>query len=270
VTTDSPKQLASEREEKTPQPAVAAARRPWLGQLGILLVLLVIVGGAGSYVIENTKRYFGLPPDLQADTERLSAPYPPEFQAQLTYHTKRIARQNQALGFGTYGALVCGTLGLLIGAFHGSAGAAVRGLIGGAIAGAVLCGAFSMLNPLVFDRVIQASGSLAEGQYINNQSNTIQKAMAIHAPGWFGLALGAALTIGLATGQVRKGVQCIVPAIVGALIAAVVYPMFAAVLFPDSQVQALVPDVVGSRILWTSLTAALIGLAVGRTTLKPH
>ena len=79
--------------------------------------------------------------------------------------------------------------------------------------------------------------------------------------------LAASLTTGLAAGMMN-GVRSVVPAIGAAVIAAVLYPMFSAILFPDAQVQQEVPNILGSRLLWTTLTAGIMAVAIGRTILK--
>jgi hypothetical protein len=211
--------------------------------LPILVVLGGLAGAAGSQVIFQVRELFQIAP------ERLGMPpHPPQIEREMLLY----AIANHAIGFGSLGLLMCGTLGLGLGALSGSPGAAVRSLLVGGILG-LLCGAAG-----------GAAAFLINEAFVVVPLDGLFKAMLIHLPNW--LLLAAA--IAAAAALLRQGrvpvQQLFLSAIVAGFLAALLYPLLGLLLFPAASSDRPVPFEMGLRLLCFAIGGAVLGVGAAR------
>ncbi len=96
------------------------------------------------------------------------------------------------------------------------------------------------------------------------------RAIAVHASGWGLVAVGVGAA---AAAMLRRDVPvgAMFGGVIGAaVLSAVIYAPAAATLFPlEDSTGQLAPTGTGNRILWTTVTALLMGLAMASTLTPP-
>ena len=219
----------------------STARPRWA--MPILLVLGGLAGAAGSQVIFQVRDLFQVAP------ERLGMPpYPPALEREMLL----CAVASHALGFGLLGLVICGVLGLGLGALSGSPRAAAGSLLAGGILG-LLAGAAGGVSALLIDDALLVVP--LDGLF---------KAMLIHLPNWLLLAVAIAIAAVLFRQRRVPVQQLLVSAIVAGFLAALFYPLLGLILFPAATSDRPIPYEMGLRILCFALGGAVLGVGVAR------
>jgi hypothetical protein len=211
--------------------------------LPLLLITGLAAGAAGSEMIWATRGLFKVAP------ERLGMPpLPPDVQRDVLLANLA----NHAVGFGLFGLLLCGAVGLEVGAICRSAGLAVGALVVGAVLG------------FLFGAGGGAAAALVDKAVLDAPIDDLFKPMLIQLPNWLLLGVATAVTAALgAKGRSGKG-GLLVSTLAAGLLAAVLYPLLGLVLVPAGSMDLSIPFDLRLRILCFAFGGALLGLGVGR------
>ena len=208
--------------------------------MALLVVLGGLAGAAGSQVIYQVRELFQVAP------ERLGMPpRPPRIEREVFL----CAVANHALGFAGLGLLLCGAVGLVLGAHGGSTGLAVRGLLVGGGLG-LLLGALG-----------GASAFLAYESTVAAPVDAIFKAMLIHMPNWLLLAVAIAIAALAAGRSGLAAMKLLTSALIAGFLAAALYPLLALLLFPAANSDRPIPFQLGLRLLCFMLGGVVLGIA---------
>ncbi|MCY2992600.1 MAG: hypothetical protein NTY19_32670 [Planctomycetota bacterium] len=233
----------------------AAAQLQTAALAGAAVALLA--GLATWGMLQATGPVFAIPPELA----NLPTPAPSDKLAELD-RALAIASRNNA----TY---ALGLLGLLLGAFLATAEAVSRRTVRTAIPKGLLAGVTGGLAGAVAGFVgSQAFGYLLYFPHLSPLGKTI--VIQIGALGLLGSGVG--LGLGLPYARPRLLANCILGAVLGGTLAAVIYPAVVGYLLPVADTEMVVPGVRGGQLPWVLLTAGLIGLVatgLGKPR-KPH
>lgn len=219
----------------------ATARVGWA--LAILMLLGGLAGAAGSEAAFRVRELF------QVASERLGMPpRPPEIEREMLL----CAVASHALGFGLLGLVMCGVLGLGLGALSGSPGAAVRLPLVGGILG------------LLLGAVGGAAAYLINESLVVVPLDGLFKAILIHLPNWLLLAVAIAVAATLLGQRRVPAGQLFLSAIVAGFLAALLYPLLGLLLFPAAASDRPIPFEMGLRVLCFALGGAVLGVGAAR------
>lgn len=236
-------------------PAGARPSRAWW-----LLVIAALAGGGIAWrLLEARENPFSPSKEMQALTAKQMAmiPLSDDENARLAWFQADLDRNNAAAAFAMIGLPVAALAGLAAGLAGRSWVAAVVGLLGGAVAGALLGGAGGWLAAAVY-RQLRIGFALNAGY----------AATASHAVIWTLLALAVALAVWPGARRDGAGLARVAAAaVVGALIAAALYPVVAGLAFTMSNSDLIVPAGRWNRLAWIELAAFAITVAVVRAML---
>jgi hypothetical protein len=222
----------------TPAPATTGvAIRPLEG-----LVLALIAGGVVWGLIEATHPVFHVRSEFHIG---MNAPVD-DIKANRR-EEDRVLRNHAMLYVGSLGL----ALGLLLGAREAILrrswlppfAAAPLGAFGGVLGGFLGC--------LVYEYVRAEIGQA-------ELKHTIGAQWLLAAP--LGLALGLGLS--LATRKPSEIFKAMLGGLAAATLAAGLYPVLLSVVLPDASTENLLPEELGSRLVWLAILAGLIGLII--------
>jgi hypothetical protein len=204
--------------------------------LGVLLLLLCV--GAGYFGEKTVFDYR----EFYYEDEPGFPPHPPEYIQRQRWNMIR----NFSIGFGTFGALLIGSIGLAAG-LTASPGRAATGMLLGAVAG------------LVVGAVGGSIAYLISQMLLTSLMETMLKGLLTFGPLWLALGLIAAIVCNGAGGRSSFG-KAVVAGLATGLIAAVAIQLLLAVAFPSSRPELMVPDDRGSRLANFVSGATILGL----------
>ncbi len=225
------------------------------------VALGLVAGLLGGMAVNQTHALFPvIEPEELKNTQGI---YTPEQRA-LAYAAHLTADlKNLPTAIGLLGLIVAGTLGLAGFVVKRSSGSAVSGALTGAVAGAVLGAAAGALAIVVYQQLTGLNLLGADGQ--PDPLKTQAHAMAIHLPSWISIAIAASLAVAISWGKSLRNIGPTLTAAAGAVIlAAVLYPTIAAVIFTGEDPGRIIPTGHFNQILWTVLNSVLLGLMLGR------
>lgn len=244
----------------TPVETVQRSHRSWLG----FVVVGLLSGVAGGILINQSHEAFAVkqPKELAGK------------QGIFTPEEMALARAAQLVADYKNTPLAMGLLGLAVGASFGLAGGLMQrsprsagaGLVVGALSGGVL-GALGGAAAVFVREQLRGWNTLSESGEPNSLLVQLHT-MAIHLPTW--IFIGVA--VGLACGAARCGAPAVRTAglaIFAVVLASVVYPTVASLVFQMDDPGSVVPGGSTNRLLWTTLSAGLIGLIAGRPDKSP-
>lgn len=251
--------------DQSPSPGSVNAIRTKGNPLAVLTLCLLLGlagGGIAGLIMHRTIEFFPViePPEV-ANTQGI---YTPE-QSELVQKAQLKADFcNTSLNAGLLGLVVCAMLGLAPGIVRRVPGAALSGFSVGALTGAAFGAAGGFLAVVVREQLLGWNVLTDVGQPfpLKVQIHT----MAIQFPSWAGiaLALGCAFAAGSKNSRKAFGSVC-GAAVAGWIVASLLYPATSSLFFSGDNPDAVIPNGFGNRILWTSMSASVIGLFVGRT-----
>jgi hypothetical protein len=229
---------------QAPSPPLRAPAAPSLAwALPVLLVVGGLAGAAGSEMIKRTNELFQVAP------ERLGIPpRPPEIEREMFLYSTA----NHAIGFGLFGLLTCGALGLVLGAVQGPARTAIRALLVSGILGLLLGAAGGAAAFMINEALVWVT---LDGLF---------KAMLIHLPNWLLLTTVMAITATAALHHRPPATHLMLSVVSASAVATVLYPLVALFLYTTANSDRAVPFEVGLRILCFALGGAILGLAAAR------
>lgn len=225
------------------------------------LVLGLVGGLVGGLLLDRTHKLFPViePPEV-ANTQGI---YTPEQRALVVAAQLRADRKNIPLAIALLGACVAGGLGLAHGLSRGGAGGAVTGLVAGLVLGGVLGAAGGFISIFAREQLRNWNtlGETGAPDPIKSQLHT----MALHLPSWIGIALAVGLTAAVVTRDSGRVVRTTGQALVAVVLASVLFPTLSSIVFQLDDLSAVIPGGMGSRLLWSALSAALMGLVIGHS-----
>lgn len=210
----------------------------WL--IPVLLLLGLISGYVGERVVYlNRELYYTPAPGLP--------PLPPEYVREQMWNMIT----NYSIGFGAFGAMLIGAIGLCVGLTI-SPTRALLGLLSGCVAGLVVGG-------------VAGAGTYLLSEYLlPSKIEGIFKAMVIFGPLWSALGLTAGLTAALVGGRPMRLAKAIYIGIMSGCLATFAIPFIAAIVFPTSRPEVIIPDHYGARLMSYLVGAALLVVAAIR------
>lgn len=227
-----------------------------------LLIVAALVGGAIGWQIAAARgNPFPTPAEMQGLlTKRGGAPLSEEEAARLDSLETSLAIKNSAATL----AMIAVPLGAAFGLAGGFLGRswllALAGPLAGALLAGVAAGVAGWLGVLVYS-LLKTRVAL----------DATYAAMAAYVVIWAVIAVPAALLtwLGLRRDGVSLG-RLIGAGLVGALAAALLYPVVAAIAFPMSNTELLVPEDSWNLLIWAELAAGLIAAALVPTLRTPR
>ncbi|MBA3314863.1 MAG: hypothetical protein M3552_07435 [Planctomycetota bacterium] len=226
------------------------------------LVLAGLAGAAlGWWVLETRVESFPVPEELEALSAKRRATMPMS-QEENDRHAElsaQLDRKNAAAAWVVIGVPVAALVGATAGVLIRSWAMSLAGLFVGAILGGALGGAAGWTAALVYQTLM-----------IRVALEASYSAMAAHAVGWSLLAIAIALTVWLVTR--RPGVSLLRvagTAVASGLVAALLFPIIAAVAFPMSNSDLVIPSGHWNRLVWVEFAAAIISLGIVRSISRP-
>lgn len=173
---------------------------------------------------------------------------PPGWSAEMRANSYR----NAGLSAGIVGLSAGSLLGLTVGWRRRSAARVAVGVMAGGVLGAAF-GATGGFAGMAVHLWLQGAGA-----------DQIHVALAVHSTIFVLTGFGVGLGVGIAAGYPLRHILPIAGAAAAAGIAAgLAYPVVAFVAFPTSDPSWPVPERPGSILLWTTLSAVFIGVAIG-------
>jgi hypothetical protein len=245
--------LMSPELQPTSHEPTPVGNLPWIAA-GLLIVSGIVAGIAVDQTLK-VEGFFLVPPEFRDS----HVPPPPEMVPQIEAAKLETKYKNSAWTFGLAGVLFGITAGSVAGVWRKSPAQLVTGVGLGAVLGVVL-GTLGGLSAMF---AFQTIG------FVDDDS-VAYRAIAVHATGWGLVGLGAALAAAISL-RAAVPVGAMIGGIIGAsILSAVIYAPAAAVIFPlEDSTGQIAPTGGANRILWTTTTSALIGLAMAATLTPP-
>jgi hypothetical protein len=214
----------------------------------VSLLIALLAGGIAWTIVLAADPVFLIPEELR----ELPTPVPPELAVQQEAAAHKAALHNAMLILGVLGASVGGGLACGEGLVRRSSRRAAIGALVGAAAGAIL----GVLGAWLGQVVMSKYGLVDAGTGLDR---TIRVQAAMLAS----LGLGVGLGLGLTSGQLRRLFSACLAGVLGGGLAALLYPIAAAVLLPNAQTESLIPGGPINRLLWIAAATGLLGLTIG-------
>jgi len=234
----------------------ARPARAWL----LLVIAGLVAGGIGWWLVNRYEQPFAPPEEQQklAGKRMATIPLTAEEDARLAELDSLQERKNAAANTAALGLSLAAVVGLAAGLVGRSAAAAFAGLLGGAVAGAAFGAGGGWLAALVYQQLKIGLG--LDRSYA---------AVASHAVTWVSLGIAAAFAAwpGVRKAGVSLG-RTAGAATIGALIAAALYPVVAAVAFAMNNSDLILPSGEWNRLAWIETAAVAITFAVARAALR--
>lgn len=246
-------------------PRSADARRPGFGHWLVFLGFGIVGGFAGWLLLERAHEYFA--PETPKEVAGTQGILTPEQRALVRAAQVRADYTNVPLAIALLGLAVSGVLGLAPGFTAGSLRKSATGLAMGLTAGAVLGALGGAASVLVREQLRNWNTLAATGE--PDPLLTQLHTMALHLPSWIAVALATGLAIAIAARARHTLGRTAGLAVVAVVVASLLYPVLASILFQMEDPGQVVPTGSANRLLWTMLNAGLIGLVVGRPANTP-
>ena len=238
----------------------AGATRSGIGHWTVFFGLGLAGGLAGWLLLERTHEYFM--PETPKEVAGTQGILTPEQRALVRAAQVRADYKNVPFAIGLLGVAVCGLLGMAPGISNKSLSRGAKGLALGLVGGAVL-GAFGGAASVFAREQLRDWNTLAETGEPDPLLTQLHT-MALHLPSWISVALAIGLVIGIAARPRHTLVRTAGLAILAVIVASLIYPVLASVLFQMEDPGQVIPTGTANRLVWTTLNAGLIGLVVGR------
>jgi hypothetical protein len=236
-------------------PSAGSSSRSTQGGWFLFLILGLLGGICGGFAVEQAHDFFRVEePEGVAGNGILSA----EQLALVAAAQVEADYRNVPLALCLLGLAVGACLGL---AQRAGQRAMLTRVLTGGLSGAVL-GAMGGLTAVFVRERLRGWNTLDEtGQpdALLTQLHT----MAVQLPSWIGIAVVVGLTAGVLSRSGALVGRTTGLAIVAVLLASLVYPTLASILFATQDPGGVIPGGMETRLLWTILHAGLIGLIVG-------
>lgn len=223
--------------------------------------LLTAAGLTAGYVaavaierVHGPDGYFQFPANVSAMFPPMGQPIPAEVLAAKDHANRMLDYKNTMVSLALFGTALTGLFGLAIGIARRRISAAMLGLLSGAALGAMFglaAGAAEVFAGHQLKTVFE------EGDMVG--------AILKYAAGWIMIAVGTGLTIGIAGGNPRSCGRLIGAAILGGVIAALLYTPAAAILFANEKSDQFVPTETWSRTAWMSSAGILMAVLLAWT-----
>jgi hypothetical protein len=212
----------------------------WFGLATALLAGLATWG-----ILQATGPVFVIPEEFA----HLPAPAPADKLLELDQAMTIANRSNATLALGLFGLLLGALLATAEAASRHRAGTAIlKGLLAGVVAG--LAGAVGgFAGSEAFTQTVQVT-----------DWSPLAKTIAIQVGVLGLLGFGVGVGVGLPYAKGRLPIHGIVGAVLGGVLAGIIYPAVVGYLLPTVDTEMLVPGNRGGRLPWLLLTAGLIGL----------
>lgn len=243
--------------------STAVAARPGMSAAGLLtcMIAAAAAGIISGFILKSTADHAVI--KLTKELESARGTFSPEQRVQVRAIELAADYRNVLLSMSIVGALTAAAVGLAAGKILGNRRGVLAGAVVGVVAGGLLGAGGGALALVVREslRGWDLIGEAGRPDIVKSQLH----AMAIHAPTWIGIALGVAVAVAAASKNRRQSfLQSAGAGIVGWIIAGLLFPIVASVLFPESDPDLVIPSGNMSRLLWTTLSATLIGMMAGR------
>lgn len=204
----------------------------------------IIAGFVGDAMIgANKALYFKPPPGMP--------PYPPEYIREQMWNEI----YNHIICFGALGALVCAVLGMIVGGVVNP----TRSMMG--------CVLGSLLGLLV-GAVVGVIGYFTTQALMQNQMESMYKAVIIFAPVWIAIGITATLLSVFLLRRKDLIGKAIGMGVMFGLLAVIVYPLVASIAFPAGWPGMIIPTIYGTRLTGSLVGAVCTAIAV-IMTFKP-
>ena len=219
-------------DQALPQPARRSP--PWL--VPSLLLASAVASGIGQKVIFDNRALF-------YKDEPGFPPHPIEYLREQMWNMF----YNHAIGFGTFGALLVGLIGLFIGLTISGA-RALTGLIIGAIVGAIVG---VLIGPV---------GYLISNSLIPSLMDGIFKSMLVFSPVWISFGIATCVFAALLLRRASLVGNALVLGVIAGGAATIAFPILCSVLQPSTRFELIIPEEFGGRLLGYFVGAACTSL----------
>jgi hypothetical protein len=220
------------------------------------MALLAVAGLAAGYAaaiaierVHGQNGYFLFPEEVTAMFPPMGQPIPAEVLAAKDRANQMLDYRNTMLSLGMFGTVLTSLFGLAIGIARLRVPAAVLGLLTGAALGA-LFGAAAGCTEVFAGH--QLKSVFAEGDVFG--------AILKYAAAWIMIAVGTGATVGIAVGNIRQVSRLIGTAMLGGIIAAILYAPASAILFVSEKSDLFVPAGMWSSTVWMSSAGIFMAL----------
>lgn len=230
--------------------------------LALCLLTASLAGVGGGFLLKSTADRAVI--SLTKELESARGTFSPEQRIEVEAIELRADFKNVLPSMGIVGALVAGAIGLALGRHNNGRTGMIAGTVTGILAGGLLGSGGGALALIVREALKgwELIGNDGQPDMLKTQLHT----MAIHAPTWIAIALAAAIAVAASTSaRARAFTQAAGAGIGGWLVAGLLYPMVASFAFPGNDPDLVIPSGDMNRVLWVGLSAAFIGLMMGRT-----
>lgn len=209
------------------------------------VVVSVLAGYLGEkIVIANEKRFWTPEPGIP--------PHPPEYVREQMWNQI----YNHMIGFGALGTILCGLIGLVVGA--GISGTrSILGFALGSIVGLVVGAAVGVLGYFVTDTLVLTD---LEG---------IVEAILIFAPVWIALGIVSCLVASGLTARKELFVKAVGISIGLGLAGSILYAFSASLVFPVQWPGKIIPEHYGTRLLAYVTGCVFVAISVLMTFRSP-
>lgn len=253
---EAPPLSASEKPATSAETAGSAPRERRVWRNMLMLPVSGLTGGVAAWALMGLfSGYF----DVEDGSDQLGAqgggapaPVAEEVLEELAQQ-RTASYRNTALAIGLFGFAVGG----LLGAGTGAARRSVRT--------AVLCTAGGLLLGGLFGAVGGYASIWVMEQLALTRLPTRFQNLGSQATAWLTVAVGIGLGLSLPGGRWRRVAASTGGSVVAATAACAAYVVLAAILFPLENSDLPVPEGNLNRLLWATMTAGLIGVALART-----
>jgi hypothetical protein len=238
---------ASMPDNQRDAPVDAKVRDRRAPQACLLRAFSVLVAGIlGWAVLQAAHPVLRMPKELAAVTI-LS---PPEKVRQMMEFRRKADLWNPIMAMGLFGAAVGGSLAV----GRGLAARSKPPLMLAAILGALAGAAFGCLGGWLGHLVSQMPKPAGPAPLLTN--------IELHLAVVMAMAGGIGLGIGALGGTWRGALAAIVAGLAAGALAGMAYPILAALLLPNANVESIIPEHLPERLLWILLIAGALGITL--------
>ncbi len=223
---------------------------PTSDALGWSLVVIALTGALLGFALMSK---FGQPVALSREMADIGPMSPPDQIALKTAATDRMVLINSITSF----SLLATSVGLLLGAWSGTYHSSRVRIVVGAVVGLILTAAISAAAAYAGIQ-LKTRLHLIPVATLSQSAKTICVQML--AWGLTGMALCSAIALG--AGRAKALPKYAGAGLLGGILAGVVYPPLAAVLFQMDDTDQLVPLGTASALVWGAVSSGLIAIVV--------
>ncbi len=218
----------------------------------LMLLLSALVGGALTwFLLQNSYPMFDIPEELLERTKGARETLPPELQAAFKEAYQRVDSNHAIVVSGILRALLASLLAVGEGIARRSLRTAVSGAVLGILVGGIL-GGLAGLAGFLLDNYLESFPGLSK----------LARTLCVQGVLLGGLGAAVGLAFGALTRRTSATLTCLAYGLLGGGLAALIWPVCAALVLPTMDPDCTIPSQGSVRLLWIAVVSVAFGLLI--------